>query len=200
MKKEDLEKLGLTVETLEKAGLKPEVLSEIIILHGKDIEKFKTTISTLQPQVDELTTQLKSANTTIGELKKVDPEKLQAAITDWETKFATAQGEWATKEQAIKFDHALETALKETFKARDPKEVALHLKRDGIKLNDDGTLLGLEEQVKPLIENKSYLFSAEDPNADPTLIVKGGQLATNSTSFDTALLKGAGLAPDTKLE
>jgi DNA-directed RNA polymerase alpha subunit len=199
MNKKDLEKLGLTAEALEKAGVKPDVLDEIIVLHGKDIESHKAKITSLESDRDGFKSQLAEANGQIDSFKKLDPEGIKKAASEWENKAkeweakaTQAAQEAEAKIQAMKFDAALVDALKEA-KVKDPADVIPHLKKDMLKLGEDGKFIGLNEQIEPLKESKDYLFQSDEKT--PKIIGHGESKTVISDAMVEAARKAAGLPP-----
>jgi hypothetical protein len=198
MNKKDLEKLGLTSEALKKAEIDEGVLDQIIVLHGKDIEAHKARITTVEGERDGLKEQLAEAGATIEDLKKLDPEGVKKRADEWEAKAKAAQkaAEEAAKEAeaklaAMKFDHTLDAALGEA-KAKNPKAVKALLSLDNLKLNDeDGSIVGLSEQLEKIKSENDYLFSEETPT--PKIITGGNNSNVIGDSMVTALRKGAGL-------
>ncbi|NFL75524.1 scaffolding protein [Clostridium sporogenes] len=104
-----------------------------------------------------LNEQLKTANTTIGDLKKnnTDNEELQTKVTDYETKVK----DYEKKIQDMQFNYALEGALKGA-NVRNTKAVKALLNLEGVKL-DGENVLGLSEQIEALKKSDSYLFAEE---------------------------------------
>jgi hypothetical protein len=197
MNKKDLEKLGFTTEALEKAGLKPEVLDEIIVLHGKDIEKHKNELVIAGDKLTAVQEQLDKANETIDGFKKLDPEGIQKAAADWEAKAkdweakATQAAKDADEKIALmKFDAALVDELKE-LKVKDPADVIPHLKKDMLKLGDDGKFIGLSEQIEPLKTSKDYLFESIEP--DPKIVTGGKNKTVIGDASVIAARQAAGL-------
>jgi hypothetical protein len=183
MKKEDLIKLGID----------EKIVYQIFAIHGRDLEKMKTSISQITTERDALKTQLTEASTTIEGFKKLKPEELQAAADDYKAKYEQATKESATQLANLKFDHALDSALG-AAKAKNPKAVKALLSRDLLKLNDaDGSIIGLKEQLEAIQKDNDYLFASDAP--PPPVIVKGGssQSVINSDTMLTAARKAAGL-------
>ena len=77
------------------------------------------------------------------------------------------------------FDHALAKQLAGA-KARDAGIIMGLLDRDGLKLTDDGKILGLEEQLSKIKEEKGFLFEPEDEGMPQ--IVRGGTGGGGSAS------------------
>ena len=84
--------------------------------------------------------------------------------------YERGKAEGSKEVEDMKFDAALETALK-GFKVKDKASIMGHLnmKKIGREVNKDTgeiKVTGLEEQIKPIKENEkfSYLFESEDDN------------------------------------
>ena len=162
MNKQDLMKLGIEDEN---------VAQQIIILHGKDIERIKTDLETKAEEIEKLNAQLAEAGKTIESFKEMDIDGIKAAAEEWKTKAEQAQAEAEQKVQAIKFEHALQDALREA-KARNPKAVKALLDLEKIKPPDEGGLEGLEEQLTAVKTDNDFLFESvapaeEDDDDDP---------------------------------
>ncbi len=193
MDKKDLEKLGLTAEALEKAGLKPDdVFNGIMKVNGLDIEAQKSKVTTLETENAGLKKQIGEANTTIEGFKKLDVDGIKKAADEWKTKAEQAQKDATDQIAGLKFDHALESALAGA-KAKNPTAVRALLKVTDLKLGEDGTIIGLKEQLEKVQKENDYLF---DTGEKPPKIVTGGNNQTITTdSFMAAMRKGAQL-PD----
>jgi predicted nucleic acid-binding Zn-ribbon protein len=181
MKKEDLIKLGLTDEA---------VIEQIIILHGKDIEKHKTGLSTAQAESDGLKKQLTDANAAIEGFKKLDVEGIKKAADEWKTKAEQAQTEANKQIAGLKFDHALDGALSGA-KAKNGKAVKALLDAELLKLADDGSISGLKEQLEKIKSENDYLFESETPT--PKIVVGGNNKSVITDAVVLAARKAAGL-------
>lgn len=172
MKREDLTALGIKDDG---------VIDKIMSLHGADVEKHKNTISTLTTERDGLKTQLGEAN---GKLAGYDP--------DWKNKADTAEQDAQKKIDAMKFDYALDGALK-TAKARDIVGVKAHLNTDGLKQNGD-EIVGLNDQLSKIKESYGYLFEDEKPAPKFSGPTPGPQNATQTDNekMNTAIREAFG--------
>lgn len=113
-------------------------------------------------KVVDLTTQIAERDKQIANLGKyaTDNEELQKQIKQLqETNDASAK-EWQAKIDKQAFDFALSTVLKDKYHAKDVISVLPHLRTDAISLKD-GKFLGLEEQMKDIVANKSFLFGED---------------------------------------
>jgi hypothetical protein len=188
MKKADLEAIGLTAETIEKAGLEPDVLEKILTIHSKDIEKWKG----LDAENATLKTQLEETGKTIEGFKGLKTQaEVDAAVAEYKTAAEKAKTDAEAQVAEIKFNTALEKELKENAGARDPADIIPHLKRDLIQLGEDGKFIGLAEQVNPLIDSKPYLFA--DTEVQPEIIAGGHSHSVLSDGLVDSARKAAGL-------
>lgn len=175
MKREELAALGIKDET---------VLNKIMDLHGADLTKLQNTVNTLTTERDGLKTQLGEANT-----------KLTGYDPDWKNKADLAAQNAQKQIDALKFDYALNDALK-AAKARDVVAVKAHLKTDGLKLDGD-TILGLKDQLENVKKDAGFLFEDEKP-AGPSLKLGGptpgatSQAATPNDKMNSAIREAFG--------
>jgi len=170
-----------------------EIIDAIMKLHGDDIEANKTKLTEAETSRDQFKTQLDEANTAIEGFKKLNPEQLQKAADEWKTKYETAQTEATAQLAQVKFDHALEGALTGA-KAKNPKAVKALLEMRNLKLNEaDGSIIGLEDQLKAVKEKNDYLFESNEPA--PRFGGGGGNQPVMTDAFEAAMWKGAGLKP-----
>ena len=148
LKKEDLIALGLTEEQANK-----------IIEDQKDY----IPRSRLKEESDTVAALNKQLGDRDADIKKLQGEAGKG--TDLETKLTALQAQYKTDTEALgkqladqKLDSALDAALGKA-KARDLTSVKAHIKRDALKLKDDGTVEGLD--IETLAKEKPYLFEVE---------------------------------------
>jgi len=139
-------------------------------------------------QADEIKT-LKSAQAESAKLLKELQEKANLS-DEYKQKVADAEGAIKT----LRFDYALERGVSD-IKAKNPKDVAKLLDRSRLTLKEDGTLDGLEDQIKELKASSAYLFDEEeddqgDPNKNkPNLHMGGGRKPGDPDSDFLASIK-----------
>lgn len=189
MKREDLKKLlgdGATDETIDA----------IMGLHGKDIEQHKTKLTEAETARDGFKTQLDAANQQIegfGLMKT--QEEVDAAVNEWKTKAEQAETKAAEQLAQVRFDHALETALAGA-KTKNAKAARALLSMDSLKLNEDGTIEGLDAQLTKIKSENDYLFESDKPA--PRIVTGGNnQPVTGDKTIDAAR-KAAGLVTEAK--
>lgn len=180
MKREDLKKLELSDEVIDK----------LMTLHGSDIESHKATIAALTGERDTFKAQAEEATKQIEGFKGMDIEGVKKAASDWEARAKQIEADAAANLSKIKFDHALESALAGA-KAKNVKAVSALLDPAGLKLNDDGSIIGLNEQLTKIKTENDFLFDSDNP---PPRIVSGGNNQSVMTDAITAgIRQGAGL-------
>lgn len=179
MKKEDLIKLGLDEELAQKvADASAEELKGFIPKQRFD------DVNTAKKQLEQ---DLKARDEQLTELSKIDADGLQAKIKELQDANDLAKTEYEKQLAKQQFDFALKDALSGA-KAKNPKAVEALLNKELIKLDGD-KLLGLEEQLKTIQENDSYLFDVQTEKP-PKPQFSGGQHnpPANSDPFVSALL------------
>jgi predicted RNase H-like nuclease (RuvC/YqgF family) len=128
-------------------------------IYTTSLENADERYTKLKSQKADLDEQIKTANTTITELKKnnKDNEALQKTIQDHEATIENLKKESAQKD----FNYALDSTLKDN-KCKNAKALKALLDLDNIKFNE-GKLEGLEGQLTALKESDGYLFDTSNP-------------------------------------
>jgi hypothetical protein len=184
-------------DQLKKLELSDEIIDAVMKLHGEDVEAHKGQLETKQGELTALQGQLDEANKQVAAFKKLDPDAIQKAAADWEQKAKDfeAQAKKAAadadmKVSALQFDHALTTALTEA-KAKNPKTVRALLNADNLKMGEDGSIIGLKEQLETITKENGYLFTDETPV--PEIVTGGNHSTVTADAFMSSVMKGAGL-------
>ena len=128
MKREDLKEFNLSDEQVQK----------IMDLHGADLERQKQSIATLTAERDTAREQLGEAN-----------KKLEGYDPEWRTKATQAQQQAEQQIAELKASHAAASAVSGLkFTSESAKKAFLaDLTAKKLPLQDDGTLLGLDDFV-----------------------------------------------------
>ncbi|MEW8955769.1 phage scaffolding protein [Clostridium sp.] len=130
----------------------------------KDIDLVDSSTYADKDKFDALNEQLKTANTTIEDLKKnnTDNETLQSKIGEYETKVT----DYEKQIQNMQFNYAVDGALK-SANVRNAKAIKALLNMENVKL-DGENILGLTDQLEALKKSDSYLFDTTVTGSDPT--------------------------------
>jgi hypothetical protein len=187
MKREDLKKLLGETAT-------DELVDKIMGLHGQDIEAHKTKLTEAEGARDQFKTQLEAANQQIESFKGMKkPEEVDAAVSEWKTKYEQAEQEHAKELVAIQFDKDFESAMTGA-KVKYTNEAKARLKLDELK-DDKGKFITerFNEQIGKLRTDAADLFA---DSKEPPKIITGGKSGSVLTDpFEAGLLKGAKLTP-----
>lgn len=156
-------------QVMEKVGEKELIVNDGSYIKNDDgayipREKFNE----LNEDVKQLKQQVKERDNQLEELRKQakDSEELQEQIKELQEKNEETQQEYEDRIQQQRFDHAVEQALMKQ-EAKNVKAAKALLDTDKISLDDNGNLIGLEEQVKTLKESDPYLFGPNLKGRDP---------------------------------
>ena len=158
----------MTRKQLEDLGLTKEQADSVMKINGDDIENAKGTASTeiknLQTEVEGLKTQVGDRDRQLETLKASagDNADLKKQIEDLQTENATAKAAHESELNQLKIDFAVEKALTGA-KAKNIKAVKALLELGEAKLDKDGNVKGLDEQIEKLRsgDDTKFLFEAQ---------------------------------------
>lgn len=165
-----------------------KLLESVKIVDGKlDVEALMKDVNVEFPKnavpketFNDVNTQLKTANTTIADLKKnnEDNESLQTKVKEYENTIKTQKADYETKVRNLTLDSAIEKALV-TSKAKHTDLLSTKIDRDKLLIDKDGKVSGLDEQLKGLKETYKDLFE-EKMSGIPPVNPEGGALGNNT--------------------
>ena len=158
----------MTRKQLEDLGLTKEQVDSIMKINGDDIENAKGTAATeiknLQTEVEGLKTQVSDRDKQLETLKTSagDNAELKKQIEDLQTENATAKANHESELNQLKINFAVEKALTGA-KAKNIKAVKALLELEDAKLDKDGNVKGLAEQIEKLTtgDDTKFLFEAQ---------------------------------------
>lgn len=158
----------MTRKQLEDLGLTKEQADSVMKINGDDIENAKGTAATeiknLQTEVEGLKTQVGDRDKQLETLKASagDNADLKKQIEDLQTENATAKAAHESELNQLKIDFAVEKALTGA-KAKNIKAVKALLELGEAKLDKDGNVKGLDEQIEKLRsgDDTEFLFEAQ---------------------------------------
>lgn len=156
---------------LEALGLNKEQVDAVIKINGDDIENAKKTAESetqnVQKEVDSLKSQVKERDKQLETLKATagDNEALTKQIADLQAENATAKETHETEMTRLKVDFAVEKALAGA-NAKNVKAVRALLDLEDAKLDKEGNVKGLREQIDKLTaaDDTKFLFEVPEPN------------------------------------
>lgn len=154
MTKEELKNLGLTDEQIEKViedyG-KNYVTKSQFNEKNEEAKQLKSEVTTLKSDFEKLT-ETNEKN-----------EELVKQIESMQKESNKREKEYEKTLHTQRVNSALDLALV-TAKAKNTKAVKALLDLDKAELNEDGTIKGLDEQLKAVAESDPYLFESQSAN------------------------------------
>ncbi len=150
MTKEELIALGLTEEQAKKVL---EAVKEYVP---------KTQLGEVEQERDSLKATIAERDTQLETLKKSsgDNAALQQQIADLQKANEEQQKAHDAEITQLRLDNAVEAALL-TAGAKNVKAVRALMDADKLKLEKDGTVSGLSEQIKTIQKSDDYLFAGK---------------------------------------
>lgn len=175
-------------KTLEEMGLTKEQIDTIMKANGEDIENAKSALSATVDQqkaeIDGLSSQIKERDKQLGDLQKAagDNADLTKQIEELKAANAEATKAHAAEIEALKLGSAIDTAITAAG-AKNSKAVKALLDMAKVKLKDDGTVDGLDDQIKALqkAEDSSFLFATNK------ITLKGAKVGETPDAQDTSV-------------
>ena len=190
----------MTRKQLEDLGLSKEQVDLVIKINGDDIENAKssstTEIKNLQAEVDGLKTQVSDRDKQLETLKASagDNEALTKQIADLQAENTKAKETHESEMTQLKVDFAVEKALTGA-NAKNIKAVKALLDLTDAKLDKDGNVKGLSEQIEKLTTGEDTKFLFDAPQLKQQQTFKGFQPGASAqqkpgTEVDTSKLSG----------
>lgn len=153
MTKEQFIAIGLTEEQATKAAEESKKELEGFIPKSR-FDEVNNAKKEAEKQVKERDTQLEEAKKNAG-----DNESLKKQLEDAQKANKEAQEKYETDLKEERTNNAIKLAI--NGKVHDDSMVAGLVDKTKIIVNDDGTVTGLEEQLKAIKESKAFLFKEE---------------------------------------
>lgn len=159
----------MTRKQLEDLGLSKEQVDSIMKINGDDIENAKSAsaaeIKNLETEVSGLKTQVSDRDKQLEDLKASagNNEALTKQIADLQAENTKAKETHESEITQLKVDFAVEKALTGA-KAKNAKAVKALLDLSDAKLDKEGNVKGLQEQIDKLTtaEDTKFLFEAAE--------------------------------------
>lgn len=146
MKREDLQKIE---------GLTKDQIDSIMNLHQNDVTAWNQRFENQKDELATKETKIKDLTDKIDAYDGVDVTKLKNDVKDWETKYNTDMA-------AEKKNAAIRLAIVAS-RPRNEKALMALIDTETIKLNEDGTVTGLKEQLENIKKENDYLFEPTEP-------------------------------------
>lgn len=150
-------------EQLKELGLNDDLIKKIMDINGKDIQNAKEkatagsneALEENQALKDQLKERDKDLKTLRAQAK--DNKELSNSYKELQDKYSKDTADLTTKLNQTRLNSALNTALTKA-KVRNPKSIKGLLDMQEIKLDKEGNLTGLDDQISKIKQTDSYLF------------------------------------------
>lgn len=133
-------------ESLKELGLNEEQIKKIMDINGADIEKAKGDSAEASKENESLRSQIKERDKDLTEQLNSLKDKYDKDTADLNTKLSH-----------VRLNSAIDRSLSKD-KVRNIKAIKGLLDMDSIKLDKDGNLTGLQDQVEDIKKSDPYLF------------------------------------------
>ena len=149
----------MKTEFLKDLGLEQGQIDKIMAENGRDVEKYKTAAETTKAELDGLKAQLTEHDKQLKALQEGsgDNAALKEQLAALQLANKEQKAAFEKEMQELRFQAALNTELLKADVV-DAELVGVKLDKSRIKLNDDGTLAGLAEQLEGLKSSYGFLF------------------------------------------
>ena len=137
---------------------------------------------------------LETRDKQLEDLKDIDVEDLQKQIETLQQENQTTKETYEKELKEIQLNNAIKLAL--NGKVHDEDIVSQLIKKDELVLSEDGKVVGLDEQINSLKENKGFLFIEENQEGNddstPGFQKVGNPQPNNSQAMDDAIAAAFG--------
>ncbi|UXR51594.1 phage scaffolding protein [Staphylococcus simulans] len=150
-------------EFLRGLGLEEETVQKIVDEHHDALRDLKSEVKkaeSLQEQLDKANKELENRDKQITDLQKAkdgDNQELKDKLDQYKQENAQYQADM----KELKLNNAIKLAVAKD--ANDADDVLALLNKEGLELQDDNTVKGLDDAVNQLREAKPYLFVDNKP-------------------------------------
>lgn len=162
----------MKTEQLKELGLTEEQVKSVFALAKSEMEEIRNELAEVKTGLETAQNEIKTRDGQIAELNKADPTKLEETIKTLQAQNKQAQQEYAEKLKSERMQNAIDKALLQ-HGAKNAKAVNALLDKEKLEITEDGTIKGLEEQFKTLVEGKDTAFLFES-NFSSNSNLKGG--------------------------
>ena len=150
-------------EFLEELGLEKDAIDQIMAEHGKTLNATKQQLADVEQERDTLNDELKARDEQLKGLKEMDPEALQQKITQLEQENQQARDKYESELKDVRLNSAIKLAI--AGQVHDEDLVAGLFDKEKLVI-DGEKIVGLEDQLKSLQEEKSFLFLEQESSQD----------------------------------
>lgn len=158
----------MKTEELTAIGLTEEQASQVLVMNGKDIEKYKKQITAIEGERDAAKTQLDTANTTLKKFEGIDPQQIQQELQTYKAQAEEAEKrytrELTQRDQKDWINKKLdEYGVSSPFARRQLTSECM-AEETGLTWKD-GKYMGFDDYMKSAKEQDNGLYQTADEKA-----------------------------------
>lgn len=155
----------MKTEELKKLGLEQETINKIMEMNGQDIAAEQAKTTKAESERDNYKDQLTTATESLEKFKDVDPTAMQGEIDQLKQQLKDKDTEYAAKEADRIFSDTLKEAIK-TAGGRNEKAVMAMLDMDTLKASKNQSE-DIKKALETVKESDAYLFETDEPFSNP---------------------------------
>lgn len=171
---------------LERQGLSADQIKAVMAQNGKETnalrDDYDRKLASLNDEIDGYKSQVTDRDKQIKSLSSAakDNEELRAKFAEVEKANKEKDKEWSSKLASQKKEFAISSALSKAG-ALENKAVLPFIDTGKVSLDENGNLLGFQEQVDAAKQNYGFLFKKDEP-AEPQKPATHVVVSGNGTS------------------
>ena len=158
----------MKTEELTALGLTDEQATQVLAIHGKDIEKHKKQIETLEGERDSFKAQFETADAALKKFEGIDPEKIQGEVQTYKTQLEDAKKDFA-KQLTQRDQKDWITAQLDKYGVQSPfarKQLIADCMAEESGLTwKDGAFFGFDDFMKAAKEKDGSLYQTAEEKA-----------------------------------
>lgn len=157
----------MKLEELTKLGIPEDIAKQVVSLSEQELAAEKSKLTDKTAELTMAEDKIKELTETVKKFDGVDVDKLKSDLD-------AANKKYADETAALKLDNAITLALADSG-ALDKDIVRNQIDKSIVKLGDDGKLIGFNEQLDRLKNDKAFLFGTPSDNETETIVNSGVQ-------------------------
>ncbi len=170
MKKEDLQKLGLTEEQI----------NEVFKMNGLDVNGAKGELENAKKELENYKSQFTSTQAELKKLQELKPEELSKQVSDLNEKLASQKADFEKQIADRNFNDLLTKSVA-TAGGREAKAIIPFLDVEALKTSQNQET-DIKSAIEAVKKDHDYLFTSNEPVKNPVSSTQG-----NGSAGDTGL-------------
>lgn len=161
MKKEDLQKLGLTEEQI----------NEVFKMNGLDVNGAKGELESAKKELENYKSQFTSTQAELKKLQELKPEELSKQVSDLNEKLATQKADFEKQIADRNFNDLLSKSVA-TAGGREAKAIIPFLDVEALKTSQNQET-DIKSAIEAVKKDHDYLFTSNEPVKNPVSSTQG---------------------------